>query len=262
MEPREELGSGRRVLDPRSVAPAQRADGRDERDARRPGPLPTVGGTSRRSLREAGRLRAVSCGEVLARHDRGLAAPHCGTYAPSSSVLAVVSDGSLGVALSDGRTSDADAVVLATGVETPLRPAYLAALAGDERIIEDPWAAGVLEGIGDGETVAIVGTSLTAIDLAGSILNRHPRRDRARAIAPRRPAASPRGPVAASPAGASLHRRRIPGVRRSAGRCGRAPAGVRAGLAACRRLAAPDLPGAVDGDGRPPAPLVPRRLPP
>ena len=42
-------------------------------------------------------------------------------------------------------------------------------------MIVDPWAAGALDAIEDGETVAIIGTSLTAIDLAGSILNAQPR---------------------------------------------------------------------------------------
>ena len=82
--------------------------------------------------------------------------------------------GGLRVALSDGVTLTADAVVLATGVETPVQPPYLAALAGHDAVIGDPWVAGALEPIGDGETVAIIGASLTAVDLAGSILNRHP----------------------------------------------------------------------------------------
>lgn len=80
----------------------------------------------------------------------------------------------LRVALSDGETLQADAVVLATGVETPVEPPYLAALAGDDRVIANPWVAGALEPVRDGETVAIIGASLTAVDIAGSILNQHP----------------------------------------------------------------------------------------
>ena len=82
--------------------------------------------------------------------------------------------GGLRVTLSDGEALEADAVVLATGVETPVQPPYLAALGDDDRVIGDPWVPGALERIEDGETVAIIGTSLTAVDLAGSILTQHP----------------------------------------------------------------------------------------
>ena len=79
------------------------------------------------------------------------------------------------VTLADGEDVEADAVVLATGVETPMVLPALEALAGDPRIIADPWPPGSLEDIEDGETVAIIGSSLTAVDVAGSILTRHPR---------------------------------------------------------------------------------------
>jgi uncharacterized NAD(P)/FAD-binding protein YdhS len=79
------------------------------------------------------------------------------------------------VQLAAGEAITGDAVVLATGLETPFELAYLRGLAGDERLIVDPWAAGALDAIRDGDAVAIIGTSLTAIDLAGSILNRLPR---------------------------------------------------------------------------------------
>lgn len=85
-----------------------------------------------------------------------------------------IRDGRLAVHLARGEPEEADAVVLATGLETPARLAYLGPLAGDPRLIEDPWPAGALEGIRDEDTVAILGSSLTAIDVAGSILTRHP----------------------------------------------------------------------------------------
>ena len=65
--------------------------------------------------------------------------------------------------------------MLATGVELPPRLPYLEPLAGDPRLIPDPWAAGALDRIRDGELVAILGSSLTAIDVTGSILNSRPR---------------------------------------------------------------------------------------
>jgi uncharacterized NAD(P)/FAD-binding protein YdhS len=81
----------------------------------------------------------------------------------------------LRVTLGGGELLTADAVVLATGLETPFELPYLRGLAGDERLITDPWAAGALDAIRDGDTIGIIGTSLTAIDLAGSILNAQPR---------------------------------------------------------------------------------------
>jgi uncharacterized NAD(P)/FAD-binding protein YdhS len=82
--------------------------------------------------------------------------------------------GRLAVDLDGGEVEDADAVVLSTGLETPVRLGYLAPIAGDPRLVEDPWPPGALDGIGDGQTVAILGSSLTAIDVAGSILTTRP----------------------------------------------------------------------------------------
>jgi uncharacterized NAD(P)/FAD-binding protein YdhS len=79
------------------------------------------------------------------------------------------------VRLSTGEAVDADAVVLATGVETPMAMPALEPLSGDPRIIADPWPPGALVGVRDGDTVAVLGTSLTAVDVTGSILGRHPR---------------------------------------------------------------------------------------
>ncbi len=77
--------------------------------------------------------------------------------------------------LSTGELIDADATVLATGVELPPRLGYLDAWAGDPRIILDPWATGALDAVRDGDAIAVIGSSLTAIDVTGSILNAHPR---------------------------------------------------------------------------------------
>lgn len=66
-----------------------------------------------------------------------------------------------GVRLSDGRVIATDRVVLATGNPAPKT-------AGDSggRVISDPWAPGALERIGVEDTVAIIGTGLTMVDMA------------------------------------------------------------------------------------------------
>ena len=68
----------------------------------------------------------------------------------------------------------ADAVVLATGNTLPALPAGLAALRDDARLVTDPWASGALAVIADGETVLILGTGHTALDLTASLLRRRP----------------------------------------------------------------------------------------
>ncbi len=88
--------------------------------------------------------------------------------------LAPDGDGvALGLSTSD--TLAADALVLATGLELPPRLGYLDPLEGNPRVVLDPWADGALDGMVDGDVVAVIGSSLTAIDVTGSILNAHPR---------------------------------------------------------------------------------------
>jgi uncharacterized NAD(P)/FAD-binding protein YdhS len=87
----------------------------------------------------------------------------------------VVIDGSaspMRVALEDGESLDADAVVLATGNELPVIPAFLRAVAeaGEPRFVRDPWAGAALDSVVAGETVLIVGTGHTAMDLAASVI--------------------------------------------------------------------------------------------
>ena len=118
----------------------------------------------------------------------------------------------LRVALSDGETFRADAVVLATGVETPVQPPYLAALAHDDRVIGDPWVAGAWSHRrrGDGR------------DHRHQPHRRRPRglhpqpapaRSHRRAVAQRPPAAAARGSVAAPLPRSPVHGRRVPGLR-------------------------------------------------
>lgn len=65
------------------------------------------------------------------------------------------------VALDDGRRLAGRAVVLATG-----NPAPNTAREGLERVIRDPWAPGALDAVGSKETIAVVGTGLTMVDVA------------------------------------------------------------------------------------------------
>ena len=113
---------------------------------------------------------------------------------------------------------------------------YLAALAGDDAGGRGSRGRpGALDAVGTARPSRSSAPSLTAIDLAGSILNRHPGDGRG-AVAPRPPAAVARGPVAAATARARVHRRRVPRVRRPARRGGGAPP----------RRPATDWPRAVD----------------
>jgi uncharacterized NAD(P)/FAD-binding protein YdhS len=57
-----------------------------------------------------------------------------------------------------------DAVVLATGVLPPRWPVSLEGWKDNGRCISDPWRPGVLDEVGLGDTVTLVGTGLTAVD--------------------------------------------------------------------------------------------------
>lgn len=88
--------------------------------------------------------------------------------------LAPDGDG-VALGLSTGDTLAADALVLATGLELPPRLGYLDPLIDDPRVVLDPWVAAALDTVADEDVVAVIGSSLTAIDVTGSILNAHPR---------------------------------------------------------------------------------------
>lgn len=75
-----------------------------------------------------------------------------------------------GVRLADGRTVPADAVVLATGNPAPATASAEASKGG--RIIADPWASAALDGVAAADSILIVGTGLTMVDMIQSLIGR------------------------------------------------------------------------------------------
>ncbi|SHE81155.1 Uncharacterized NAD(P)/FAD-binding protein YdhS [Kaistia soli DSM 19436] len=69
------------------------------------------------------------------------------------------------VVTDQGASIPADALVIATGNPRPTLPGPLAPLAGDSRLIVDPWQPGALSGIVEDAGVLIVGTGLTTADV-------------------------------------------------------------------------------------------------
>ncbi len=70
------------------------------------------------------------------------------------------------VLLAGGERIAADAVVLAPGNLPPATPRGIDPAALGRRWVADPWAADIAEGLGEGDTVLLVGTGLTAVDAA------------------------------------------------------------------------------------------------
>ena len=79
----------------------------------------------------------------------------------------------LAIDIAGGPSLVVDAAVVATGVGSPSLPAFLAGVGDDPRVVRNPWVPRALNGVRDGETVAVVGTGLTGVDVAGSVLARH-----------------------------------------------------------------------------------------
>jgi uncharacterized NAD(P)/FAD-binding protein YdhS len=67
---------------------------------------------------------------------------------------------------------DADIAVLAIGAPPPAAPFPVP---DSHRFIADPWAPGALQRIGDGRPVIVLGTGLTAMDVAIAVTDAHPR---------------------------------------------------------------------------------------
>jgi uncharacterized NAD(P)/FAD-binding protein YdhS len=70
------------------------------------------------------------------------------------------------VSLADGRVVEADAVVLALGNLRPATPPGIDPTSLNGLYVDDPWFGGIVDGLGEGDTVLLLGTGLTAIDAA------------------------------------------------------------------------------------------------
>jgi uncharacterized NAD(P)/FAD-binding protein YdhS len=66
-----------------------------------------------------------------------------------------------------------DVLVLASGHDEPILPAVMAGLPS-KRITSNPWLPGALDAIKDGDDVLVVGTGLTFVDVALTILDTRP----------------------------------------------------------------------------------------
>jgi hydroxyacylglutathione hydrolase len=68
--------------------------------------------------------------------------------------------------LGGGKPFPADLVVLATGLAPPAIPSCLSEVSNSDRYIGDPWHGPALSSIKHGDSVTIIGTGLTAVDVA------------------------------------------------------------------------------------------------
>ncbi|MFJ8667714.1 FAD/NAD(P)-binding protein [Streptomyces sp. NPDC093600] len=137
-----------------------------------------------------GRAVITAHGTVAVRRLR-TRATHCADTA----------DGRLELRLSDGGTVTADSVVLATGPAAGTAGWAPAELRGSDRFIARPWAPGALDKVGEADDVLLVGTGLTAVDLA-LVLDRPGRTVHAVSrggLLPRAHAVSPLPPVPPPP---------------------------------------------------------------
>ena len=88
-------------------------------------------------------------------------------HVPAKAVDLIPLGVGLQVVLSDGERFVADRVVLAPGSSPPVWPRPLGGLG--RRWICDPWAPGALSALPPGDPVLLVGTGLTAVDVALSL---------------------------------------------------------------------------------------------
>lgn len=101
---------------------------------------------------------------VLDEAERG-ASP--GALARVAGEVAEVSPrGATAVATLAGRRLEVDAVVLALGVSRPAPPPFAAPVAGCPAYVGDPWDARRIAALHDADSVLILGTGMTMVDLA------------------------------------------------------------------------------------------------
>jgi uncharacterized NAD(P)/FAD-binding protein YdhS len=119
--------------------------------------------------------------------------------------VAVAANGS--VRLAGGGAIEADAVVLAPGNFRPATPRGIDPAALGDLWADDPWAAAVTEGLDGGDTILLLGSGLTAVDVAltleatgyrGRIVALSRRGLVPRAHGPRVPRGAARGDLAAA----------------------------------------------------------------
>jgi uncharacterized NAD(P)/FAD-binding protein YdhS len=106
--------------------------------------------------------------QALLEEARGASPPASRlAHSPERVVEVLRSPSGLRVTLSDGSSLEAEAVVLALGNLPPAAVPLLPTGGADpKRFVVDPWASQALEGIGADEPVLLVGTGLTAVDVA------------------------------------------------------------------------------------------------
>ena len=104
------------------------------------------------------------------------------------------------VRLADGRAIDAEAVILAPGNLRPALPGRIDSEALGDAWVGDPWAGDFIAGLGTADTILLIGTGLTAVDVAltldargfeGNILALSRRGLAPRAHEPREPLVAP-----------------------------------------------------------------------
>ncbi|WP_369231715.1 FAD/NAD(P)-binding protein [Streptomyces sp. R21] len=170
---------------------------------------PTVTAADFATRHRFGAYLADTLGQAIVRAHGTVALRRLRTRAES---CAGASDGRVELQLADGGHLTADSVVLATGPAAVRSTWAPPALRTSPQLIADPWATGALDGpLGDTADVLLVGTGLTAIDLALT-LDRAGRTVHAvsrSGLVPQPHALSPAGPMSApeglsEPSGISL----------------------------------------------------------
>jgi uncharacterized NAD(P)/FAD-binding protein YdhS len=82
--------------------------------------------------------------------------------------------GRVKVTLADGGLLDVDRVVLGFGNLAPRTPEMLLPIAGSARYVRDPWAPSAFDTLDRTQPVMLLGTGLTAVDVAARLLRRAP----------------------------------------------------------------------------------------